>query len=91
MGLVQGGAWDVVGMLTVVFNINHGPWKTAAWLAQSSEAGKEYFSTFSSPTCDLCLDYLQAIASDLGREDEIHQPGAAEGYGRWQDNIQGCT
>eukprot|EP00974_Lingulodinium_polyedra_P050486 4855569-Lingulodinium_polyedra.AAC.1 len=29
LGLIQGDGWEVVSLLTVVFNINHGPWRSA--------------------------------------------------------------
>ena len=29
LGLVQGGGWEVVALMTLVFNINLGPWKPA--------------------------------------------------------------
>ena len=65
-------------MLSLVFNINHGPWKSAGWLAQLSQAQVEYFSRFDGPYCDLFTNYLPDIAKDLGREDELHKEGFAE-------------
>eukprot|EP00974_Lingulodinium_polyedra_P095676 9274147-Lingulodinium_polyedra.AAC.1 len=43
LGLLQGDGWEVISLLTLVFNIAHGPWKTQKWLSELSAAHQEYF------------------------------------------------
>ena len=76
--MLQGDGWEVVALTTVVFNINHGPWKTAMWLAELSEAQVEYFRNKDSCSCPLFQAFLPDIARDRCREQDLTSPGFAE-------------
>ena len=68
LGLVAGDGWEVVAALTVVFNINHGPWRTGKWLSELSQAQSEYFAGHDKwETCPLLKAFLSLIARNKGR------------------------
>ena len=71
LGLLQGDAWEPVLLTTIPYNINEGPWHSAAFWAQLCAAKDAYLSSTNLAEDPLFLNFLPLIARDLGREHEV--------------------
>ena len=78
LGLLQGSGWEVVSLLTIVFNIGFGPWNTSSWQQSLQECIDEYVSMNSHLTCPLLAFLLPLIARDMGDPLLLLDPGFAE-------------
>ena len=60
--MTRAGLWSIVLLTTVAFNLFHGPWETASWLAKIHEIAEEMMRSLpaSSPPFQALYDMMRS-------------------------------
>lgn len=64
------GTW--IRLLTVVYNLMHGPWEDGSRFFQLQASSAEFFAQQDPSLCPLVDHYLQELIEDLGCEGSAH-------------------
>lgn len=60
--------WDVILLVTLLLNLNYGPWEGAGWWRELQEAGTAYMKAVGDWWCPAFRHFLKSIARDRGEE-----------------------
>ena len=63
--------WGVVLLLTLVFNVDGGPWKEARWYHTCKEAVATYTQITTADQCPLFQHYLEPMLLDNGWDEHL--------------------
>ena len=69
LALQYANMWEVVLLVSIICNINHGPFQNAGWWRQGQEACSAYMESAGHAGCPLFRSQLKNIARDTGRSD----------------------
>ena len=66
LGIRDCNLWSIVNILTIVFNIDHGPWSDARWYQQGRECVRAYIKSVDRHRCPLWQSLYDRICEDTG-------------------------
>jgi hypothetical protein len=69
LALQQSNMWEIVLLVSIICNINYGPFQGASWWRQGQEACTAYMDSVGYAGCPLFRSQLKNIARDTGRPD----------------------
>lgn len=60
--------WAAVNLMTVVLNLDSGPWRDARWYQQAREAAAKYTETVSPSNCPVWQMLFDRVVADRGEQ-----------------------
>lgn len=87
--------WAPVNLMTVVLNMNAGPWRDARWYKQACEAVEAYTKHTDPAKCPVWQVLFHRIVADRGEQMISGSPGFEEPLftlrSAWLDGSLGWT
>lgn len=68
LSLKDSQTWGAVQLMTIVLNLDSGPWRDARWYQQAREAVEAYLKTATPETCPIWQMMFSRVVADRGEQ-----------------------